>query len=112
MEARSRQHLVHSGSRKPRTLVHPSQQRPGGASRQSKGFRLIIEPDYAAGDERFADFVDFFALAGPARADQIKAGLDPKRFSMRTAPALLTKSKPGEVIVMGRHPLTMRSQSW
>jgi bifunctional non-homologous end joining protein LigD len=30
----------------------------------------------------------------PLDWSQVKAGLDPKRFNLRTAPALLKKSKP------------------
>ena len=41
----------------------------------------------------------------PLNWSQVKAGLDPQRFTMRTAPALLAKNKPWEEYCDGERPL-------
>jgi bifunctional non-homologous end joining protein LigD len=41
----------------------------------------------------------------PLNWSQVKAGLDPQRFTMRTAPAVLGKSHPWEEYCDGERPL-------
>jgi bifunctional non-homologous end joining protein LigD len=41
----------------------------------------------------------------PINWNQVKAGLDPQRFTMRTVPALLAKSRPWEEYCDGKRPL-------
>jgi bifunctional non-homologous end joining protein LigD len=41
----------------------------------------------------------------PLNWSQVKAGLDPQRFTMRTASGLLAKSKPWEDYCDGERPL-------
>jgi bifunctional non-homologous end joining protein LigD len=46
----------------------------------------------------------------PISWSQIKAGLDPSRFTMRTAVALLKKSKPWQDYCDGERPLKQAIQ--
>jgi len=41
----------------------------------------------------------------PLNWNQVKAGLDPKRFTIRTTPALLAKSKPWQDYCDGERSL-------
>ena len=68
--------------------------------------------DYLRND-RMATAVAPLSRRAPAQAPpsrcrwngaQVKKGLDPKRFTVRTAPALLAKSRPGRIMPRGRAP--------
>ena len=48
----------------------------------------------------------------PLSWSQVRAGLDPQRFTMVTAPALLAKSKPWEDYCDAERPLKAPSASW